>query len=57
MLCFNIRRINVHFDELLLFLENYVKSKQIYNTRLHGFVPLKNIWIKSIFLLFKKKLK
>jgi len=29
IICFNIRSINAHFDELLLFLENYLNCKNI----------------------------
>lgn len=29
IICFNIRSVNAHFDELLLFLENDVNSKKI----------------------------
>lgn len=29
IICFNIRSVNAHFDELLLFLENDVNNKEI----------------------------
>jgi hypothetical protein len=30
--CCNIRNVNAHYDELLVFLENYIKYRDWYNS-------------------------
>lgn len=43
IICFNIRSVNAHFDELLLFLENDVNNKKI------DIIVLTETWHNSLF--------